>query len=440
MNLTEERLRAALAETAEEIPRGSIAPLALHQAASGPAAPVDASGRAAPVMWRGTGRRRIKILAVPAAAAVAVVGVTLASLAVAGGPRQSRPLGAGPNGELLDQVPRYYMQLEGAMHEAVVRDTLTGATLAKFRPPAPFNTFVLLAGAPDGRTFVLGAQDIPRGGRATGTHVFSVRVNRGRATHLTALPIPEFPSRGLGELYGLAVSPGGTELAIALSIDSVVHIHPNQAANVLHTQIEMYSLVSGRGGQRDVKVWHATGLLSGPNGNQTAMSFARSGALAFVWYGNHRDQGIRLLNTNSSGGSLLRDSRLVLPNPHTGAAWDDALLSTNGKTIAAVWNNPGVKISGHVSHGKVHLTREPSEAEFQEFSAKTGELQRTLWPTYGTQGEYLVWANSSGSLLVVVAPATRGTKSAKTILGVLSGNKFVPIPGAAVNMQSALAF
>jgi hypothetical protein len=39
----------------------------------------------------------------------------------------------------------------------------------------------------------------------------------------------------------------------------------------------------------------------------------------------------------------------------------------------------------------------------------------------------MVWSNPSGSVLIVQAPTGNGKQA---VFGVLSGNKFIPIPGA----------
>lgn len=77
---------------------------------------------------------------------------------------------------------------------------------------------------------------------------------------------------------------------------------------------------------------------------------------------------------------------------------------------------------------KAAVTASPMWAlAFEEFSASTGRLVRTLHEVEGEVFNSLEWTNSSGSVLVVAAPAKTG---GKTVLGVLSGRRFVAIPGA----------
>jgi len=149
MNTVEDRLRAALRETAGEVTPQSVPPLRLHGArrrgVAGPAA-----------------RRRWAAWLAPLAAAASVTAVVAASLAIStafhGGHRAAR----GPSGPFAG-VPPYYVVLTGKNPSPVVmqrqfaevRATATGATLARVTPPRPYRTFVAAAGAGDGHTFVL---------------------------------------------------------------------------------------------------------------------------------------------------------------------------------------------------------------------------------------------------------------------------------------------
>jgi hypothetical protein len=439
MNLTEDRLRAALTQTAEQIPRGSIPPLRFPPDAKAPVGPDT------PTAWIGAARRRIKIMAVPAAAAVAVVAVIASSLVLAGGPHRPRQLTAGSAG-LLDRVPQYYMELRptkpgSADDEAVIRDTRTGATVATVRPPSPFTTFSLLAGARDDRTFVLAARRAVGRFVLTPTRLYSARFNpAARSIGLTALPVPRFPANA--PVNGLAISPSGTELAVALAAFS------GHVLQVVRPQIRIYPLSFSQTAGSPAKVWRAprgSGYIFWNTSNLPLLpadiSWARTGALAFSWQSStSAPTGIRLLDTSTSGGSLLGDSRQVVANPTNGNTWEDDILTTNGATIAAVFTGGGITAPlnasppAYVAH------------KFEEFSAATGRLTRTMWPTSELQQyaleDSIFWSNSSGSVLVVLAPPTRGRQPGKPkpVLGVLRGNKFVPLPSAAVTTSSLLAF
>jgi hypothetical protein len=153
-------------------------------------------------------RRRWAAWLAPLAAAASVTAVVAASLAIStafhGGHRAaSRP--AGP----FAGVPPYYVVLAGKNPSPVVvqrqfaevRATATGATLARVTPPRPYRTFTAVAGAGDGRTFVLVAgpwavtyQDGGKFIREAPTKFFLLHIGAGgRTTRLTALPIPRQP-------------------------------------------------------------------------------------------------------------------------------------------------------------------------------------------------------------------------------------------------------
>jgi len=101
---------------------------------------------------------------------------------------------------------------------AVIRDTVTGATVATFQPPPPFDTFEYVTGAADDRTFVLAARNLSNdlGLAPCGlTRLFRARFNpAGRSVTLTSLPVPELPATS--QVDGIALSPDGTRLAVAL--------------------------------------------------------------------------------------------------------------------------------------------------------------------------------------------------------------------------------
>ena len=153
MTPLQNKLRAALRETADEIPaRGAPA---------APEPPAAAPARARPErqvarLGRAAGRRG------PGPRAVA------ASLAVAGSLKH-QPAAAGPQASP-DGVPAYYVALTTAnpyptgtcstppprRHSAAeLRSTPTGAVLAKITPPKPYVSFTGVTAAADDRTFVL---------------------------------------------------------------------------------------------------------------------------------------------------------------------------------------------------------------------------------------------------------------------------------------------
>jgi len=157
MTPLQDKLRAALRQTADEIP-AQVPPLHLS-----PQPRASRDGQNA--RWRAW--------AVPLAAAALVLAAVGASLAVAGNlthqPAATRPQ-ASPDG-----VPAYYVALITtakpqsdvandlgssalAYSAAELRSTQTGAVLARITPPEPYVSFTGVTGAADDHTFVLSAQ------------------------------------------------------------------------------------------------------------------------------------------------------------------------------------------------------------------------------------------------------------------------------------------
>jgi hypothetical protein len=393
MNLTEDQLRYALRESAEEIPASRIRPLRLPAGA--------------------TARRRLPTLFAPVAAAAAVAAVIAISVTVAGhtaGPAGDRksPLPGPPvscTAPSSGCIPRYYLDLKG-----VIRDRITGATVATVQLPRSYRTIVTIAGSADDRSFVLAGQ--AKKGYSTPVRLFLARFNP--ATHgvtVSALPIPDI---GPGPTFAaMALSPDGSELATAVTSGSF-------SSAVLN----VYSL-TGRVSGRPGKVWHGTGPIGSAVRN--GLSWSSTGTLAIKSPTN----GIRLLNTAAPGGSLLAHSRLAIGSYSTlgGSAFviTSGVLTPDGtKILAVLWRQD--------------RATPVLEQEIEEYSAATGRPIRTLDRATGQVPyvyETLQWTNSSGTALVVSASPGPGKVP---VFGVLSGGRFHPIPGAPAPSLQTLAF
>ncbi len=347
-------------------------------------------------------RRRGLAALAPLAAAATVVGVVATTAAFSSGTHVPGQATAGALASLRS-VPRYYMRLLQHGHykidgrlvqgeEAVVRDTLTGATIATIHPPAPFKTFDGVTGATDDRTFVLSASIAPWGQpEYAATKFYRARFNPSTgAVTLKALPIPEVP-RG-DEPMGLALNPAGTELAI-----STYNI-PKNLARVL-----VYSLSTGA-----VRAWQNHGDPIGRRVNDSlAISWSRRGTLALNFGGK-----VWLLNTASAGGNLLAHTRQVALDLDTGTnQYGEGLLTPDGtKIVVAV----------------EHLFSQEFSA-FDVFSAASGHLIRVVHKAgiAGISLNSLVWTSPAGGVLVGAVQA-----GSKVVLGVVSGSQAIPIPGA----------
>jgi hypothetical protein len=412
MNPIDQRLRAAMQDTANEITPDGIPPLRL---------PPGQPGRRLRVVHVG-GPLRWRWLA-PLAAAAAVVAIVAAALALASGPPRAAPRPPVVSGSIPSysgSVPPYYVALDvtgngdccrtslpySPVTEAVVRATGTGAVLATITPPRPYGTFIGLSGAADDRTFVLAAVQLTPlpYTQAPPAGLFLLRIDPASpvpSARARLNPLPITVPQGAG-VSGLALSPDGTKLAIA---EAPIGAPPALQVVTLATRAE--------------RVWAATrgGPTFGPGTTGEPLSWARDErTLAFVSAGTQ----VRLLDT-AAAGSLPASSRLVVSAPPGDLApyWEQVMITPDGQTIIAV-------IQEDTEGNTVRQ-------ELVTFSARTGKLLHVLnqIPTYGDNPEQVLWASPSGQALIV-----SGTQPGATVaypnLGatadVLSQGRFAPIP------------
>ena len=391
-------------------------------------------------------------------------------------PAALRPAALGP--AALRQVPPYFAELtltapvQVMGGEAVaVRSTLTGHVLATVTPPPPYQIFKWVSAAGDDRTFVLAAQrywpiasgqaGMPAQNRDITTPMAFFRMTFDPATHaatLARLAVPE--TIASAQLAGMTVSPDGTRLALDLG-QSI------QVVTLTTGAIRSWAWPGGGwiGNNKPIGQifsWTADGTTlefqqRNGGGGAISLSFlaAVAGALAAVvltgilvrkcvrvrradllaWtiaaaaitialaahaLGAYRDlapgaTNIRLLDTTAPGTSLA-SSKIVLTFPDGGAFGLNTLLTPDGTRIVTV-----------------------TPQGITEFSARTGQpilsqdqFSADQFPAGGPQEvdrQTVLWAGPGGQALVVSDPRGKHTPyGPDTILGVLTGNTFTPIP------------
>jgi hypothetical protein len=302
MNLTEDRLRAALLKTAEQIPPGAVPPLDL---------PAEIPGRLRDGRSRPAGQARRWLPALAAAAAVCLI-IALPFM-LAGGPGQVASTGQ------LAQFPPYYVALQGSVNDAyytspavaVVGSTLTGNTLATIAAPKPYGTFAFVQGTANHRDFILGAQRLTSANSSAypATKLYLLRVNPyarpGHQAHLTALRIPLLPGARGYELCWFALSPNGRLLATISTTTATGN----------PTYLRVYNLVTGSSrtwmlphwAERNDTVSDAAGPPSWSTDSRTLAFFNRTTA---------GSTDLVLLNTSARAASFGADTRSVaLPRP-----------------------------------------------------------------------------------------------------------------------------
>jgi hypothetical protein len=361
---------------------------------------------------RPTGPRRWPGWLTPVAAAAAVVGVIIASLAISG--LLLRPGGNGPVGSsgVFAKVPRYFAAIPEVPGRAmIVGATATGAELGTIAPPKPHTFFAWVAAAGDSRTFVLGASSLPRRPwdvtAPRPVKLYRLTLDRsGHPGHLARLPIPTETG-----ITGLALSPDGSKLAVSLL----------PAHGQAGSKIEVFTLA---GGARREWVWPGRGTLG-----QIAMPVTSGGlqweadnrTLMFELTTRTKDGWpgqLYLLNTTIPGSSLPAASTRI-PVPSADLGWQHTnvkhriiglpLITGDGTRLVAPF---------------YHLEAPPKVFGFTitDFSVRTGKPVQILYKRRsGTEAAStaVYWVGAHGAAMIVV----RGP-----VFGVQTSTAFTPLP------------
>jgi hypothetical protein len=386
MTPLQDKLRAALRETADEIP-AQAPPLNLS-----PQPRASRDGRNA--RWRAW--------ATPLAAAALVLAAVGASLAVAGN-LTHQPVTAGPQAGV-NGVPAYYVALITAKPQsdvandlgssslaysaAELRSTQTGAVLARITPPRPYVSFTGVTGAADDRTFVLSAQGaqpsvVPP---FPAQRFFVLRIDpaarAGTRMTLTALPAGYVPA-GYG-IREMALSPDGTRLAAGIG-ESLGYAE----------KLDVFDLATGT--ERAWSTRTCAECMANGGGNlwmgvnTDALSWtADSQDVAFTW-GNT----VRLLDTRAAGSDILTDSKTVAT--WTGGVtglnqWRGAIITPDGRTVLGIEQLAGMNLNGPI---REHLV---------SWSAATGQQIAVLNNLNARKlGDYeqILYTSADGRVLVL---------------------------------------
>jgi hypothetical protein len=391
--------------------------LKLERAALGSTPPrTRSAGRgwhAPGLVRRGVVPRRWPGWLAPVAAAAAVAGVIIASLALSGVILRHHA-GTGPanSSGVFAKVPRYFVAVPEIPGRAVIGATATGTVLGTVAPPKPYTMFTWVAAASDSRMFVLAAGVTP----AAGTNALNPRPVRfyrlalsrsGHPGRLVPLPIPPETVT----ITGLALSPDGSKLAVSL-----LPVHGQ-----IGSKIQVFSLATGAGREW---VWpgHGTigeitlGVGSGSNSWE-----ADNRTLLFRVTTRTRTGSpgqLRLLDTAAPAGSLLASSTRI-PIPATEVGWQHNNAQHRIIGIPLITGD-GTKLVAPF----FHASAPPKVFGFTitEFSVRTGKPVRVLYQrrTASEAGDTGVWwVNASGTAVI----ATRGS-----VFGVQTPATFAPLP------------
>jgi hypothetical protein len=404
----EENLRGAFREIADEVPADSVPPLILPARrrrswlTRQPAPPAPGRARA----WAAVTSSAVMVAVVVGAAAS--LGSVLHGhgngddLSALGEP-------AAPTARLTSAVPQYYVALTVAAGlsrvksrpraSAVVRSTATGATIATVRPPRPYDTFTMVTAARDDRTFVLVAERLPPAPaeRLFVLHIHPARRAPASRTQLAALPLPDL-TRGT-QTWGLALSPDGRQLAVAVGPDSP-------------RELQVVDLATGAqhawAGSPQCLGCAVTGYGTGGNGWLSWSADERTLAVAGAG-------SVRLLNTAAPGASLIGDSRPVSEAVIKAVPdWREVVLTPDQRALVAVrqittkGRRRGVTISQELI--RLSPTTGQPTAVLNELPVRQGSFEQVLW------------TSASGQTLIVTG--IDGSASA----GILRDHRYLPIP------------
>jgi hypothetical protein len=247
--------------------------------------PVTADPRLVGRHGRGTrGARSLRGWLVPVAAAAVVLAIAVSLVLIRDIPnrRVAAPTRPAP---AVDGVPAYYAGLaetsaaQTSPEQIVVGQTVTGKRLATLAPPAG-TTFAGITGAADDRTFVvdtqpgtLDAESEPWQPRTW----YLLRIDPGSAkpAELTPLPIPA-TAQGTN-VAAIALSPDGSELAVALQPDGL-----NNPSAL--TYLRVYSVATGA-----LLHWWFAAAASDPSGQPQFLAGPKYAGpdsnLALAWVG-----------------------------------------------------------------------------------------------------------------------------------------------------------
>jgi hypothetical protein len=390
-------------------------------------------------------RRRWSLLA-PVAAAVTIVAVAVALVIIRNIPNgsvatpptpASSASGAGVPANAA-VVPEYYVAwMQADTPYLVVGDTFTGQAIATVKaPPGVFFTEVYGAAADD-RTFVV-TGDRSLGGADAGTVWYLLRIAPGSGTpaRLSALPVPVRQGPA-----GVALSPDGTEVAVALpGSPAALRVYAVATGALLRAWSTATRGVFMPDRAPAEGSWKFTAQVVrwSPDGRQ----------LAFTW--NASD--VWVLDAAAPDGDLIASSR-PLAGIGTGYdslgsltcnAWQGWQPITVTKGAAA---GQGIVCAGSAQSGQYTPCSSPTSTKCKYAQRNSVGFLRATKDSQGgsyqgldsgyacpsvsqpENGAYLGWANADGS--EVIGSQVCGGHAR---FGIFRGGKFTPLPALPVSM------
>ena len=449
MITTEDRARAAMraiGNTVRDAPPLELAPARDLPSAADEMQPgghgacrvsLRRPGGAARPGRRGRDRRwRSKLAPVAAAVAVAAVAIALVTIKDVPNGRVASPApsttstGPASKSVSIPGVPEYYVAwMQASTPYLVVGNTATGSVGAVIKAPEDVNLQGVYGATANDRTFiVMGNLVLPPGN----VNLFLLLhiAPGGTSARLTALRIPVLDALPAG----IAISPDGTELAVALAGNpATVRIYSIATGKVLRT---WSATVPGAVAVEPAAVAHGSQFTAArvlrwsPDGQQ----------LAFAW----NSTAIRVLDVSAPDGNLITSSSLLaaIGTTHTkiGGYTCDASqgwqLITGGQAVICAGSvQPKLLPTGVDSGGACTPSPRTVIGFLQESSADQGDVAANLAdvePECSTgypDGAYLGWASADGSIVIGSLMWDGHVR-----FGLFRDGRFTPLPALPVSV------
>lgn len=406
---------------------------------------------------------------VPAGAALAVITLAVSLVLARSAPKDTAlppgPASLGTPGTASpDGVPPYYVTLPAsfgwyayapATPQAspqnaglVVGETATGKRLATVAPPHGM-TFNVVSGAADDRTFVAGATSYVPGEKTVSTYWtetwYLLRIAPGTAHVATLTRLPISPA---AYVTGVALSPDGTELAVAWQQFS----GPSWSSASGRPRLALISVPAGK----ELERWSSTqgrvtarppaaGTASRPGpfdtgGIATALRWTPDGGgLAFAWSGSQ----IRLLDFTVEGphvpdlvkASTLRAGTGTVYTPAGATFTCDATAGWSLSVRATTFDCAGSYTPMNPATGKNCGKTAPAyPAIIQQIALAGGASELTTLARSSSCAPASVrldvaslgWAGADGSRVIATLASTILPGDAK--FGVYTRKTFTPLP------------
>jgi hypothetical protein len=417
---TEKRARAAMRAIAGTVQ--GAPPLRLPSAAAPSAAAPSAGG------WRR--HLRWSVLA-PVAAAVTIVAVAIALAAVRnspGGaagppPASSASPAGGPTYTTAEGVPEYYVAwMQADTPYLIIGSTLTGQVRATVQAPDNVRLTGVYGTAGNDSTFLVTGVLVH--GPDSNTMFYLLRIAPGGSDPVRwiPLPVPDLPSPA-----GVALSPDGTELAVAL---------PGSPAT-----LRVYSVATGA----LLRSWSTTapGDIRAEKVPPGSWQFT---AMALRWSADGQEIGfawnasaIRVLGASAPDGDLIGRSSLLAA---IGQTYDTggSFTCTAAQGWQLVSGGQGILCAGGAEEdryscagatdGKCQFIKQLPIGFFQQFPDGQGGTESELLDGKSgctnpqpVNGAYLGWANADGSVII-------GSEvcDGQSRFGIFRGSHFTALP------------